>query len=235
MRVQRAAAGSPEFFAETAVGGDGPDRPRPRSRPAPPGQPERLGRRRPARPDRRRGWTGVQPGPARRGGAWPPDGLSRAAETLARPSASLLRRVDAAVAAPILDEPGDRVIGIVYGTLRCSARRWPAAPRSGRSRSPQVMQVLAAAAAAGMARQRSKTEAARRLAQFEQFASAELARALDADPELLRRERGARSPSSAPTSAASHGWPSASDRAWRFASPATSSISSPNGSPTRGA
>ena len=100
---------------------------------------------------------------------------------LSRPSASL-EGVAAVVASPILDASGDRVIGVVYG----SKVGRPGERAAGvRPLEAQVVQVLASAVAAGLARQKGEAEAARKSVQFEQFFSAELARELDRDPGLL--------------------------------------------------
>jgi len=95
-----------------------------------------------------------------------------------------LEDVAAVVASPIFDE-AQNVIGAVYGARR------------GAGRSPeisaleaQLTQVLAAAVAAGLARLESEAQAARRRVQFEQFFTSDLAAALDRDPTLLEgRER----------------------------------------------
>ena len=89
-----------------------------------------------------------------------------------------LAGVSTVVASPVLDASGATVIGAVYGAR---------ASRGG-AFSPlhaQLVQVLAAAATAGIARLGSEAEAARRHVQFEQFFSRELAGELDRDPELL--------------------------------------------------
>jgi adenylate cyclase len=74
------------------------------------------------------------------------------------------------------------VIGAVYGARTRDDGR----PGAGiQPIHAQLVQVLAAAATAGIARMGSEAEAARRHVQFEQFFSRELARELDRDPELL--------------------------------------------------
>jgi adenylate cyclase len=99
-----------------------------------------------------------------------------------------LARVAAVVASPIFDATGAELVGVVYGA-RFRTATGHAVP-SIRALEAQVTQVLAAALGAGLARQRGEAEAARRRLQLEQFTSPELARALDADPELLEgRER----------------------------------------------
>jgi len=93
-----------------------------------------------------------------------------------------LTGITTVVASPVLDAEGEKVLGAVYGAkARCD-------PLGGNELKPlhaQLVQVLAAAAAAGIARMKSETEAARRLVQFEQFFSRELAEELDRNPELL--------------------------------------------------
>jgi adenylate cyclase len=98
-------------------------------------------------------------------------------------TASLLG-VTAVVASPILDE-SQEVIGVVYG-----ARRGAGSSPEIRPLEAQLTQVMAAAVAAGLARQESEAQAARRRVQFEQFFTPDLAAALDHDPALLDgRER----------------------------------------------
>ena len=94
-------------------------------------------------------------------------------------AAASLLGVTAVVASPILDE-SQEVIGAVYG-----ARRGAGASLEIRSLEAQLTQVLAAAVAAGLARQHSEAQAARRRVQFEQFFTPDLASALDDDPALL--------------------------------------------------
>jgi adenylate cyclase len=87
--------------------------------------------------------------------------------------------VVAVVASPILDED-QKVIGAVYGARRGEGRSPEIRPLEA-----QLTQVLAAAVAAGLARQESEAQAARRLVQFEQFFTPDLAAALDRDRALL--------------------------------------------------
>jgi len=95
-------------------------------------------------------------------------------------SASLMG-VEAVVASPILDSR-DNVVGALYGSRSTysQARRLSIGPLEAR-----VVQVLASAVAAGMARQEQEAEATRRRVQFEQFFSSSLARELERDPGLL--------------------------------------------------
>ncbi len=92
-----------------------------------------------------------------------------------------LQGVEAVVASPIFDTQNE-VVGFVYG---CRTR-WTG-PR-GIGIGPleaQVMQVLAASVATGLARQQHEAEASRNRIQFEQFVSAELAAELQKNPTLL--------------------------------------------------
>jgi adenylate cyclase len=74
---------------------------------------------------------------------------------------------------------------MVYGARRGAGRSPEISPLEA-----QLTQVLAAAVAAGLARQASEAQAARRRVQFEQFFTSDLAAALDRDPRLLEgRER----------------------------------------------
>jgi len=101
-----------------------------------------------------------------------------------RPTAASLVGVAAVVASPILDE-AHQVIGAIYGARRGEGRSPEIRPLEA-----QLTQVLAAAVAAGLARQESEAQAARRRVQFEQFFTPDLAAALDRDRSLLEgRER----------------------------------------------
>jgi adenylate cyclase len=98
-----------------------------------------------------------------------------------------LSQIEAVVASPILDQNND-VRAVLYGSR---------AQRLGGSDfglitpvEAQVVQLLAAAVGAGLSRMERETQAARMRTQFEQFFSAELARELERDPSmLLGRER----------------------------------------------
>jgi adenylate cyclase len=92
-----------------------------------------------------------------------------------------LKGLDAFVASPVLD-PENEVVGVLYGarslgphTRRLEVQRLEA----------QVVQLLAAAVSAGLARLDREAEAARTRIQFEQFFSPELSRELTRDPSLL--------------------------------------------------
>jgi len=172
--VQRAAAGSAEFYQETAravvqlIGLDG------------------------AQIMLRRGddWE-VVASYARKAG--PPLEYSRTAlshmlderRTFFRtldvvPTQSLLG-IEAVVVSPVFDPQGD-VVGAVYG------QRYRMVGALGSTIQPleaQLVQLLAAAVGAGLARQQQEAEAARSRVQFEQFFSSALADQLQADPTLL--------------------------------------------------
>jgi adenylate cyclase len=176
--VQRAAAGSPEFYAQTAkavvslVGLD-------------------------------RGMVII-----RRNGRWgalarfPDDGselpgrefsitildkVERERRTFFQSSAAAtsttesLQGVEAVVASPIFD-PRDQVVGAVYG---CRNRFNPHVGIGIGPLEAQVMQLLASAVGVGLARMEQEAEAGRLRVQFEQFFSADLARELQRNPRLL--------------------------------------------------
>jgi adenylate cyclase len=92
----------------------------------------------------------------------------------------------AVVAAPVLGGDGREVIGAVYGVR---APRPEAADPAVRPLEAQLVQVLAAAVGAGLARLESEDRAARRHRQFTDFMSPELALELDRDPRLLDGQR----------------------------------------------
>ena len=94
-------------------------------------------------------------------------------------TAASLVGVTAVVVSPILDE-AQEVIGVVYGARRGAGPTSEISPLEA-----QLTQVLAAAVAAGLARLESEAQAARRRVQFEQFFTPDLAAALDRDPALL--------------------------------------------------
>ena len=95
--------------------------------------------------------------------------------------------VTAVVASPVFNAEGTEVIGVVYGarlrdikTVVHTGRMAEISPLEA-----QLVQVLAAAVGAGLARRESELEAMRRSVQFEQFFSCELARELDRDTSML--------------------------------------------------
>lgn len=97
-----------------------------------------------------------------------------------------LMGLEAVVASPIFDE-SDSVAGVVYGSRD---RRSAAGALGITPLEAQFVQVLAGAVSAGLVRQASEAEAARARVQFEQFFSPELARALQRDEGILAaRER----------------------------------------------
>lgn len=103
-------------------------------------------------------------------------------QSSASPSSSeSLQGVEAVVASPIFDTQ-ENVVGFVYGCrTRFTANR-------GIGVGPleaQVMQVLAASVATGLMRQQHESEAARSRVQFEQFVSPEIAQELQKNPTLL--------------------------------------------------
>lgn len=102
------------------------------------------------------------------------------AAEIVQPTGSLMG-VEAVVASPIFD-PNDEVVGAVYG-MRASSPL--ARPMGIRPLEAQVVQLLAAAVGAGLARVQREAEAARLRVQFEQFFSPELAQELERDPTLL--------------------------------------------------
>lgn len=183
--VQRAAAGSPEFYQQTAeaiVKLVGLDRgtvilraPRPAGSAAPAAR-----------------WM-VQ-------ARFPPDAQSIGREfsltildkvlkdrrtyfqSTAAPSTSeSLQGVEAVVASPIFDTQ-DNVVGFVYG---CRTRFTPNRGIGIGPLEAQVMQVLASSVATGLTRQQHEAEAGRARVQFEQFFSAELAQELQKNPGML--------------------------------------------------
>jgi adenylate cyclase len=104
---------------------------------------------------------------------------ARAGENLA-PSESLLG-IEALVASPFFDA-GGAVSGVLYGS-RGQTTLSHAAGIS--SLEAQVVQVLASAMGAGLARLEREADAARLRVQFEQFVTPALARELERDPKLL--------------------------------------------------
>src|SRR5207244_1827433 len=93
-------------------------------------------------------------------------------------TAGSLQGVEGVVASPIFDSR-DNVVAALYGTRNRSAGS------RGISIGPleaQIVQVLACAVGAGLARLEQEAEATRRRVQFEQFFSADLARELESSP-----------------------------------------------------
>jgi adenylate cyclase len=97
-----------------------------------------------------------------------------------------LMGLEAVVASPIFDE-SDAVAGVVYGSRD---RRSAHGALGITPLEAQFVQLLAGAVSAGLVRLASEAEAARARVQFEQFFSPELARALERDEGILAaRER----------------------------------------------
>ncbi|HEX5271592.1 MAG TPA: adenylate/guanylate cyclase domain-containing protein [Gemmataceae bacterium] len=96
------------------------------------------------------------------------------------PSESL-QGVEAVVASPVFDAR-EQVVGALYGSRAAFGRT--AAPVIGPLKA-QLVQVLATAVGVGLARLETEAEAARSRVTFEQFFSADLARELQRNPRLL--------------------------------------------------
>ena len=93
-----------------------------------------------------------------------------------------LCEIEAVVASPIFGDDNEEVVGIVYGSRN---HRLGSTAIDIRPLEAQVVQVLAAAVGAGLARLEKMAEATRRYVQLEQSFTPELARELDRDPTLL--------------------------------------------------
>jgi adenylate cyclase len=93
-----------------------------------------------------------------------------------------LAGIEAVVGSPVFGERGD-VVGVVYGSR--DMRTAGANPRGIEPLEAQFVQVLAGAVSAGLARVGREAEAARARVQFEEFFSPELAQALARDPAIL--------------------------------------------------
>jgi adenylate cyclase len=92
-----------------------------------------------------------------------------------------LQGIEAVAAAPIFDS-GDRVVGVVYG---CRSRIAPHVGLSIGDLEAQVMQLLASMVGVGLARQEQEARALRRLVQLEQFFPGDLAREMELNPHVL--------------------------------------------------
>ena len=92
-----------------------------------------------------------------------------------------LQQVDAVVASPVFDAT-DEIVGIVYGSrsVQPGTKRPGILPMEAR-----LVQLLAGAVSAGLARMEKEAEAARNRARFELFASPVLATELERNPALL--------------------------------------------------
>jgi adenylate cyclase len=104
------------------------------------------------------------------------------APEMAAASTRSLYGVKAVVAAPILDRRGD-VIGVVYGDRRREGM-WMTSPAVSRL-DAMLVELIATGVAAGLARLQQEKAALTARIQFEQFFTAELARQLEAQPDLL--------------------------------------------------
>lgn len=92
-----------------------------------------------------------------------------------------LAQVDAVVASPVFDAH-DEIVGVVYGSrgIHLGTKRPGILPMEAR-----LVQLLAGAVSAGLARMEKEAEAARNRARFEQFASPVVASELERNPGLL--------------------------------------------------
>ncbi len=106
--------------------------------------------------------------------------LFQAAQSVANPAESL-QGIEAVAAAPIFDSR-DQVVGAVYG---CRSRITPHAGLGIGSLEAQVMQLLASVVGVGLARQEQEARALRRLVQLEQFFPGDLAREMEQNPHVL--------------------------------------------------
>src|SRR5439155_6454070 len=97
-------------------------------------------------------------------------------------AAQSLMGVEALVASPIFDEH-EAVIGVIYGSR--DMRSSTASHRGIEPLEAQFVQLLAGAVSAGLARVAREADAARARVQFEQFFSSELAQALQVDSGIL--------------------------------------------------
>jgi adenylate cyclase len=104
------------------------------------------------------------------------------APELAASATRSLYGVKVVVAAPILDRRGE-VIGVLYGDRRREGT-WMAAPALSKL-DAMLVELIATGVAAGLARLQQEKAALTARIQFEQFFTAELARQLEAQPNLL--------------------------------------------------
>jgi adenylate cyclase len=96
-------------------------------------------------------------------------------------SSESLQGIEAVAAAPIFD-PRDQIVGAVYG---CRSRITAHAGLGIGHLEAQVMQLLASAVGVGLARQEQEARAMRRLVQLEQFFPGDLAREMEQNPHVL--------------------------------------------------
>ncbi len=92
-----------------------------------------------------------------------------------------LQGVEAVAASPVFDS-NDQVVGAVYGIRN---RLTPHAGLGIGSLEAQVLQLLASAVGVGLARQEQEARATRRLVQLEQFFPGDLAREMEQNPHVL--------------------------------------------------
>ncbi|HTU18316.1 MAG TPA: adenylate/guanylate cyclase domain-containing protein [Gemmataceae bacterium] len=96
-------------------------------------------------------------------------------------SSESLQGIEAVAASPIFD-PRDEVVGVVYG---CRSRFTLHAGLGIGTLEAQVMQLLASVVGVGLARQEQEARALRRLVQLEQFFPGDMAREMEQDPHVL--------------------------------------------------
>jgi adenylate cyclase len=106
--------------------------------------------------------------------------LYQEAQGTVNPTESM-QGIEAVAAAPIFDSH-DRVVGAVYG---CRSRITAHAGLGIGSLEAQVMQLLASVVGVGLARQEQEGRALRRLVQLEQFFPGDLAREMEQNPHVL--------------------------------------------------
>jgi adenylate cyclase len=106
-------------------------------------------------------------------------------EGVAANSSESLQGIEAVAASPIFDVR-DQVVGMVYGVRNRFTRMRGGSTGLGIGPlEAQVLQLLASAVGVGLARQEQEAEAGRLRVQFEQFFSAELSKELQKNPKLL--------------------------------------------------
>lgn len=96
-------------------------------------------------------------------------------------AAESLQGIEAVAASPIFDS-ADQVVGAVYGSR---SRITPHAGLGIGTLEAQVMQLLASVAGVGLARQEQEARALRRLVQLEQFFPGDMAREMEQNPHVL--------------------------------------------------
>ncbi|MGH7223391.1 MAG: adenylate/guanylate cyclase domain-containing protein, partial [Gemmataceae bacterium] len=96
-------------------------------------------------------------------------------------AAESLQGIEAVASSPIFD-PRDQVVGAVYG---CRSRMTLHAGLGIGALEAQVMQLLASVVGVGLARQEQEASALRRLVQLEQFFPGDMAREMEQNPHVL--------------------------------------------------